>query len=223
MKKKEVEMKRLDNRIRPKHFHVTIFGSARINKNDLIYREIYNLAEAIGKRNWDVVTGGGPGVMEAASLGHEKGNKSAKGDAHSIGLGIWLPHEQKFNTGVQIYRKFKIFSKRLDNFMLLSNAIVVAPGGVGTLLELVYSWQLMQVGDTCQIPIILLGKVWSGLLDWLRKEPMMKGYFEKKDFDLLYHVRNWKEAVEIISEAEKAWKKGDNVCLNYKKYKTGKE
>lgn len=215
MKKRSME--RLDKRISPKHFHVTIFGSARIKKNNSMYKEIYKLAERIGRNDWDVITGGGPGIMEAANLGHRKGN--AKGNAHSIGLGIKLPHEQRFNGGVQLYRKFKVFSKRLDNFMLLSNAIVIAPGGVGTLLETVYSWQLMQVGDTCQIPIIFLGDMWKGFLNWLKKEPLKNGYFTKKDFKLLYHAKSAKEAIEIIEKTEEMWKKGKDVCLNYHKYK----
>ncbi len=213
--KKKRGMEKLDERISPKHFHVTIFGSARIKRNDPVYKEIYKLAEMIGKSNWDVVTGGGPGVMEAANLGHRKGNIG--GNAHSIGLGIKLPHEQRFNEGVQLFRKFKIFSRRLDNFMLLSNAIVIAPGGVGTLLETLYSWQLMQVGDTCQIPIIFLGSMWTGFLDWLKKEPLKKKYFEEKDFELLYHAKSAKEAIEVIDKANEMWKKGE--CLNYKKYK----
>ncbi|MCL4387079.1 LOG family protein [Patescibacteria group bacterium] len=211
-------MQKLDRRISPKHFHVTIFGSARIQKNDPVYKEIYKLAEMIGKRNWDVVTGGGPGIMEAANLGHRKGNIGK--NAHSIGLGIKLPHEQRFNTGVQFYQEFKIFSRRLDNFMMFSNAIVIAPGGVGTLLEFLYSWQLMQVGDTCHIPIIIFGDMWDGLLSWLKKEPLKKGYFEEKDFKLLYYAKSSKEAIEIIDKAYEMWTKGDKTfCLNYKKYK----
>ncbi len=211
-------MIKLDKRFSPKHFHVTIFGSARIKKDDPVYKEIYKLSEKIGKNNWDVVTGGGPGIMEAANLGHRKGN--VDGNAHSIGLGIQLPHEQRFNRGVQLFRKFKIFSRRLDNFMLFSNAIVIAPGGVGTMLEMFYSWQLMQVGDTCQIPIIFLGEMWKGFFDWLKKEPLKRKYFEEKDFNLLYHAKNWEEAIKIIKEANKIWIKGDkDVCMNYKKYK----
>ena len=217
MKMAESSMKKLSRRMKPKHFHVTIFGSSRVKKKDRIYGEVFRLSEEIGRRNWDVVTGGGPGIMEAANLGHKKGN--ANGDAHSIGLGIWLPHEQKFNTGVQLYRKFRIFSRRLDNFMNMSNAIIIAPGGVGTMLEMLYSWQLMQVGDTCQIPVILLGEMWTGLLDWLKKGPLKNKYFGKKDLELLYHAKNWKEAVEIIEKAEEAWKTGSDVCLNYEKYK----
>ncbi|MBS3084352.1 LOG family protein [Candidatus Pacearchaeota archaeon] len=211
-------MIRLDKRFRPKHFHVTIFGSARIKKNDKTYKEIYKLAEMIGEKNWDVVTGGGPGIMEAANLGHRKGN--GRGNAHSIGLGITLPHEQRFNRGVQLFRKFNIFSRRLDHFMILSNAIVIAPGGVGTILELFYSWQLMQTGHTRTIPIILLGNVWKGLLKWLKDGPLDEKYFEKKDLNLLYHAKNWKEAIEIIKKSNEMWEKDDkSILTNYQKYR----
>jgi predicted Rossmann-fold nucleotide-binding protein len=104
--------------------------------------------------------------------------------------------------------------------MRFSNAIVIAPGGVGTALETFYAWQLMQVGDTCEIPIIFLGKMWSGLLKWLKKEPLKRGYFEAKDMKSLYHAKSSKEAIQIIDKAEEMWKKGDkSFCVNYKKYK----
>lgn len=212
-------MIKIDKRFSTKHFHVTIFGSARIKKNDKTYKEIYNLAEIIGKRNWDIITGGGPGIMEAANLGHRKGNKY--GSAHSIGLGVKLPHEQRFNPGVQLFKKFKIFSRRLDHFMLLSNAVVIAPGGVGTMLELFYTWQLMQVGHTAKIPIIILGNVWDGLIRWLKDGPLEKGYFEKKDLDLLYHAKDWKEAIKIIDDANKVWEKqGRPKYSQYRKHHT---
>lgn len=208
-------MIRIDRRFNPKHFHVTIFGSARIKKHDKTYKQICKLAEMIGERNWDVVTGGGPGIMEAANLGHRKGNKGGK--AHSIGLGIKLPHEQRFNRGVQLFRDFKIFSRRLDNFMLLSHAIVIAPGGIGTMLEFFYSWQLMQVGHTKNIPIIVLGDEWKGLLRWLKDGPLEKGYFKKEDLNLLHPAKNWKEAIWILDRANEMWKNGDKS--NYNNYK----
>jgi len=212
--------RKIDKRIGPKHFHVTIFGSSRIKKNDSVYKQIYLLARMIGERNIDVITGGGPGIMEAANSGHKEGIKKRNHDAHSIGLGIKLPHEQKFNKSVQIYQKFDKFSKRLDNFMLMSNAIVVAPGGIGTLLELFYTWQLMQVKHICDIPFILLGKQWKPLIKWMEEYPLKQKYFEKVDLDLVFLADDCHEAIKIIDEAHKHWKKGGkDFCLNYKKYK----
>jgi uncharacterized protein (TIGR00730 family) len=212
--------KKFDEIITGKHFHVTIFGSARMKKNDPRYKQIYRLASMIGERGIDVITGGGPGIMEAASLGHKHGKKKSKVLTHAVGLGIELPHEQDFNKGVNVTKTFDKFSARLDNFMKLSNVIVVAPGGVGTMLEFFYSWQLMQVNHICHIPIILFGDMWDGMIKWLEKEPLKKKFFEKKDMNLLFHAKSCEEAIEVIDKANEAFEKKDkNFCLNYNKYK----
>lgn len=211
---------RFDKLIKEKHFHVTIFGSARIKKGDPRYKQIFTLSKMIGENGIDIVTGGGPGIMAAASLGHKEGSKKARIKSQSIGLGIKLPHEQGFNKGVTASKVFDRFSNRLDSFMLLSNVVVVAPGGVGTMLEFFYTWQLMQVKHTCNIPIILFGDMWEGLLKWLKKHPLEKKFFDSEDMKLLFHAKTSKEALEIINESYEAYRKGDeNFCLNYKKYK----
>lgn len=201
-----------------KHFRVSIFGSARIEKNDRNYKTIYNLAKYLGEKNIDVITGGGPGLMEAANSGHMAGNKERK--AISIGLGIKLPREQDFNKSLDYEESFERFSKRLDRFMLLSNAVVVAPGGVGTLLELIYTWQLVQTKKICDIPIILLGDMWPELVKWLEKWPLKKQYFTKEDLHLLFLAKNSGEAMKVVDLAHEEWLKGGkNFCHNYKKYK----
>lgn len=186
-------------------FRVSIFGSARIKKNSKAYKEIYNLGRMLGERGIDVVTGGGPGLMAAASLGHKVGRKNTT--AHSIGLGIKLPHEQRFNSGLTLKKEFTRFSRRLDNFMLLSNAVVVAPGGVGTLLEFFYTWQLVQVEHISNIPIILLGDMWKGLVSWLKKEPLNKKYFDTRDINMIFVARNCKDAIKMIDKAHETFKK----------------
>lgn len=107
--------------------------------------------------------------------------------------------------------------------MLLSNAVIVAEGGVGTLLELLYTWQLVQVKQVCNIPIILMGKQWKGLLNWLEKSPLKNKYFEKKDFDLLFLAKDYNEVVRIIDHAYEEYKAGKkDFCLDYnflKKFK----
>ncbi len=204
--------------MKKREFRVTIFGSARMKKGDWEFKEVYKLAKMIGERGIDLITGGGPGVMEAASAGHEAGSKKSK--AHTIGLNIKLPHEQRMNPYVQIKKQFTRFSERLDNFMLLSNAIVVAHGGIGTMLELFYSWQLMQVKRICNIPIILLGKQWKGLIKWLKDEPLRRKFFNKEDLELLFTPKNANQAITILDDAYQEYKKGNkNFCLNYKKYK----
>jgi len=227
MKKKK---SKFEKEIKEEEFRVTIFGSARIKKGDDSYKQVNILAKILGEYGVDIVTGGGPGLMQAASLGHKVGRKryiaKSKKDgkkrkpAHTIGLGIKLPWEQKFNKGVSVSKEFRRFSKRLDNFMLLSNVVIVAPGGVGTLLELFYTWQLVQVKQICNIPIILLGDMWDGLIDWLEEKPLKRKLFDKKDLHSLFYAKDAKEAIKMIEEAHKEYKKGSkNYCLNYKRHK----
>lgn len=216
------KMKEMDRQllkgINPEHFRVTIFGSARIKKNNKIYKQVETLAKMCGERGFDVVTGGGPGLMEAANKGLEEG--AEKTGAKSIGIGIKLTKEQKFNKNLNVKKEFRRFSRRLDTFMAISNVFVVAPGGVGTLLELFYTWQLTQVEHICDTPIILLGKQWPSLIKWLEKYPLKSHYFERKDLNLLFLADDCEEAIEMIDKAyEETQKGGKNFCLNYKKYK----
>ena len=203
-----------------KDFRVSIFGSARIKRGDSKYLMIKKLSKMIGERGMDIITGGGPGLMMAANEGHKVGGKKSKVKVHSIGLAIRLSKKQKTSNHLDVVKKFSRFSNRLDNFMLLSNVIVVAPGGVGTLLEFFYSWQLIQVKQICDIPIILLGKQWHPLIKWLEKYPLKDRLFEKKDLNLLFLAKNCDEAMKMIDKAYEEFKKGDShYCLNYKKYK----
>mgnify|MGYP001568102056 CR=1 FL=1 len=216
--KKSIRRKRIKNELKLGNFRVTIFGSARMKPGDKEYKEVYELAKMIGERGIDVVNGGGPGIMEASSSGHKAGSK--ENAAHSIGLNIKLPHEQRMNPYVDIKVEFKRFSERLDNFMMLSNVIVVAHGGIGTMLELFFAWQLMQAKHRCNIPIVLLGEQWSGLVKWLKQEPLRRGFFNKEDLELLFIAKNPEEAIIIIDKAHEAFKQGvNNFCLEYKEFK----
>lgn len=200
-------------------FRVAIFGSARIKKGELIYKQIEELTKMLGKRGIEIVTGGGPGLMEAANKGHKEGSKRYK-NAHSIGLGIRLPEGQMFNRHLDTKKEFNLFSERLDNFMILSNAVVVAPGGIGTLLEFFYTWQLVQVKKICSIPIILFGEQWSNLVDWLESWPLKKRLISEKDLKLIFLTESCNEVFEIIDKSYKEYRKGRrNFCLNYKKYR----
>ena len=174
----------------------------------------------LGERGIDVLTGGGPGLMKAANEGHVIGTTISGSNAYSVGIGINLPWNQKFNEGVEYRKKLNIFSRRLDEFMLLSNAVIVEPGGLGTLLELFYTWQLVQVHHICDIPIILIGDEWEGLLRWIKDELLAKEYLKEDDYKLAFYVKNSNEVLEIIDEAYNDFKKGGkNFCLNYEKYK----
>ncbi len=204
--------------INGRHFRVAIFGSARIKRGEPTYGIIKELASRIAESGMDVVTGGGPGLMNAASEGHYEGREESR--LHSIGLTISLPKEQHDSFHLDIKKNFSKFSERLDNFMILSNAVVVAPGGVGTILEFFYTWQLVQVKHICNIPIILYGRMWEGLVEWIKKEPLKNGFLNKADLDHLYITNDCKEVMSILKNAHKHYKKdGKSFCLNYKKYK----
>lgn len=208
---------RSDEDIYTKHFRVAIFGSARITKEDSAWEEVYKLAHMIAEENIDIVTGGGPGVMQAACKGHHDGRKSE--ETHAIGLNIKIPQEQKPNRHLDIKKEFDRFSKRLDTFMVLSDAVVVAPGGVGTLLELAYTWQLVQVKHICNIPIILLGDMWAEFLKWIEKYPLKQEFLSKRDLSLLFLAKDCYEAFNIIKKFHEGYLRGDDICLNFKKYK----
>ncbi|MCK5561578.1 MAG: LOG family protein [Thermoplasmata archaeon] len=196
-----------DEELYKEHFRVTIFGSARIKEEDPIYQEIYELSKKIAAENIDVVTGGGPGLMAAANKGHKDGRKSD--DVQSIGLNIVLPHEQQANRHLDIKREFEKFSERLDHFMKLSNAIIVAPGGVGTLLEFFYAWQLIQVKKKEHIPIIMLGDMWPELLKWIEYYPLNRKLLDVQDINHIQVAKTIDEAFAIIKNYHERFKRGE--------------
>jgi len=212
-----MKLSNLQHLVHEHHFRVAIFGSSRMKPEDERYKDIYDLAKMIGADGIDVVTGGGPGIMEAANKGHKDGSK--KGHSHSVGLTIKLPKEQLTNKHLDIKGEFHQFSKRLDEFLYLSNVIVVAPGGVGTMLEFIYSWQLVQVNQICHVPIILLGYMWHDFLEWMKKWPVKRGFLDLKEMDCLYSVSDIYEAMEIIEKAHYRFRLGKgHICVNYRKY-----
>lgn len=211
-------MSELTEELNKAHFRVAIFGSARITEDDPVYKLVFNLARLIAGAGMDVVTGGGPGLMDAASKGHFKGRKDST--LHSIGLNIKLPHEQSEAAHLDIKKDFKHFSDRLDHFIVLSNAFVITPGGVGTLLELLYTWQLTQVRQISSKPIILLGEMWSGLIEWVKSWPLKNKLLDPEDLALLYITRNCDEAFTVIQHAYEDYRKGGKeFCRIYHQYK----
>ncbi len=199
------------------HFRVAIFGSARIKRHDPRYNTVFTLAKMIAQSNMDIVTGGGPGLMDAASRGHHTGRKG--NHLHTLGLKIHLPKEQKDSYHLDIKREFYKFSDRLDNFMKLCDAVVVAPGGIGTHLELFYTWQLVQVHEICETPIILLGKHWEGLINWIKKEVLSKKLMNKEDLDFIFVARNPREAMTILRRMQQDTIKNKHICRNFQEYK----
>ena len=211
----------LEQEVNEGHFRVAIFGSARTQPNDAAYNLVQTLAGMIAGAGMDLVTGGGPGLMDAASRGY---NQAKQNDGqHSIGLNIWLPKEQTDAAHLDIKAEFDHFSDRLDHFIVLSNAFVVAPGGIGTVLELFYTWQLAQVRHIHSKPIILLGDLWPGLLTWIRDALLEGGYIDAQDLDLVYLVSSCSEAFDIITKSYEAYIRGDReFCQNYHQYKLKK-
>lgn len=201
-KKKHKSMR---EELKKRDFRVAIFGSARLKKDDKVYKQVFDLAYEIGKHQFDIVTGGGPGLMEAGNAGHEAGDKDHKSD--SIGLVIKLPWESSGNKHLEIKKSFNTFSKRLDTFMALSGVVVIMPGGIGTCLELFFTWQLLQVRHLKPIPIIVVGKMWEKLIDWIEKYPIKEGLISKKDMDFIHIVKNNNEAMKIILKTYKKFKR----------------
>lgn len=197
------------------HYRVAIFGSARINEGDKEYEEVFNISKGLAEAGFDVVTGGGPGIMQAANAGH----KSVTSATHSIGLNIKLPFEQDDNKYLDIKKEFDRFSDRLDTFMSLSDAVVVATGGIGTILELFYSWQLAQVEHICETPIILYGEMWSGLLEWLEKDVMSRELFDPKEIRNVFHLTSGEQVVKFIKQVHADRARMEHVCVNYDKYR----
>lgn len=182
-------------------FRVAIFGSARIKEGDVVYNQVFDLAKEIGKREYDVVTGGGPGLMKAANAGHTAGDVNDK--SQSIGLNIKLPFEQTYNPYVEFVKDFEHFSERLDTFMKLSDVFVITPGGVGTMLEFFYTWQLLQVKKMAYKPVILVGSMWEQLIYWVIDHALKDELISSSDFDYIYIVKSNKEALNLIDEFNK--------------------
>lgn len=181
-------------------FRVVIFGSARIKPQDTIYQGIYRISHALAEHGIDIVTGGGPGLMEAANSGIVD---VVERQSRSYGLPIDIPSLQEpANKHLDIKSSHRRFTSRLDEFIRLSNAVVVAPGGIGTMLELIYVWQLLQVGLTNDRPVILLGKdIWRGLLKWMHDVLLSHRYISASDFRWITLVDTEEEVVELLLHA----------------------
>ena len=197
------------------HYRVAIFGSSRIRVGDREYQDVFEIARGLAALGFDVVTGGGPGLMQAANAGY----RSVASGSQSIGLNIKLPHKQVANPYLDIKKEFDRFSGRLDTFMSLSDAVVVAPGGIGTLLELFYTWQLVQVGQVCQTPIILFGELWRPLVHWLNKEVLRRGFIGADDLEGVFLLDSAAGVVDLIRRIHEDRSRGANVCVNFDKYR----
>ncbi|PSK97342.1 hypothetical protein CLV63_10860 [Murinocardiopsis flavida] len=175
---------------------VSVFGSARIKPGN----PYYALGETIGGKlveaGYTVITGGGPGMMEAAN----KGAKQAGGT--SIGLGIELPFEQSLNDYIDMGVTFRYFFVRKTMFVKYSQAFVVLPGGFGTLDELFEAITLVQTGKVTKFPVVLVGtEFWGGMFDWIRKTLLVEGLVSPNDPELMYLTDDPDDVIETIRKA----------------------
>ncbi len=172
---------------------VTIYGSARLKPDTSDYEKTREIAHLIGKEGFNVISGGGPGAMEAANLGaREAGVKS-------VGLNIELPEEQVCNSFTNISVSFNHFFARKVMLVKYSTAFVIIPGGLGTLDELTEVLTLIQTGKIKPFPVILFNSsYWKGFLEWLQSQSLAKGYISEEDFKLLRLSDDPQEIVDII-------------------------
>jgi len=184
------------------YYRVAVFGSARIQAGDREYSEVQKLASRLTELGCDIVTGGGPGLMEAANEGaasSRDNGKNGKRRTRSFGLTIAIPYE-KANPYLDSVTAHRTFFSRLHHFVRMSQAFIIFPGGIGTALELLMVWQLLQVGFMTERPVVLMGEMWSGLLDWMRKEMVPRHLINAEDLDLVHPVQTTEEAVAWIEK-----------------------
>jgi uncharacterized protein (TIGR00730 family) len=172
---------------------VTVFGSARVQPGAPDYELAREIARRLAERGFAIITGGGPGIMEAANRGCREGG------GLSIGCNIELPHEQGLNAYVDLGIEFKYFFARKTMFVKYADAFVIMPGGFGTLDELFESLTLIQTGKIRDFPIVLVGTdYWRGLLDWMRSTQVPSGAVTEADLALLRVTDDAEEVCEII-------------------------
>jgi hypothetical protein len=173
---------------------VTVFGSARTKPTDPYYTYGRQLGAALARRGFAVITGGGPGMMEAVNRGCQEAG------GLSVGCNIELPHEQELNAYVDLGVEFRYFFVRKNMFVKYARGFVIFPGGLGTLDELFESLTLAQTGKIEHFPIVLFGtEYWSGLLDWMRKVVLGRGAMSPQDFDLVSLTDDPEEAAEMAT------------------------
>jgi uncharacterized protein (TIGR00730 family) len=196
-------------RLRPTRrdtYRVTIFGSARVPKDHWVYLAVRDLAAELTRMGAEIVTGGGPGLMEAANEGVHRADPNCK--SGSMGIRVELPFEQSANAFVTDAFEHGTFFTRLHHFVLVSDAFVVVPGGIGTVLETMMIWQLLQVRKLHNVPLILAGKMYAQLVEWC-KSSMLRAdcpLASPNDMSIPVCVDDGPSILPIIREHHAAWK-----------------
>lgn len=197
-------------RLRPTkrdRYRVTIFGSARVEPNHWVYTAVRDTAAELTRLGCDIVTGGGPGLMQAANEGVKLADPDGK-QQKSVGIRIELPFEQDVNAFVTEAFEHKSFFTRLHHFVLVSDAFIVTPGGIGTVLETLMVWQLLQVRHLHDTPLILAGHFWDGLLAWA-KDVMLKPdvpLISPQDLNIPKVLPDGPAIVQAIRKHHATWK-----------------
>ena len=174
---------------------VTIFGSARIAAGDPVYEQAREAARRFAEHGWAVVTGGGPGVMEAANRGAQEAG------GLSVGFNIELPHEQRSNGYIDLSLTFRHFYARKTMFVKAAEGFLVFPGGFGTADELFEALTLIQTGKVLHFPVVLFDSdYWGELLEWVRDELLADGMISPEDVDLLFVTDDLDEAIAHVLE-----------------------
>jgi uncharacterized protein (TIGR00730 family) len=172
---------------------ITVFGSARTRPEDPVYELARTIARRLAEAGYAIITGGGPGTMEAANRGCREGG------GLSVGCNIELPHEQGMNAYVDLGVEFRYFFARKTMFVKYADGFVILPGGFGTLDELFEALTLIQVGKVQHFPVVLVGRAyWAGLLDWIRDTLVTRGAVDATDLDLLRVTDDPDEVVGLV-------------------------
>lgn len=182
-----------------RYFRVAIFGSSRIQETDALYAEVRDLAKQLSYMGCDIVTGGGPGLMRAANEGARAGAYRYK--TRSFGLTILLPMEEQPNPFLDEVAQHSTFFSRLHQFIRLSHAYVVVDGGIGTTLEAMMVWQLLQVHMLHDRTLIFVGPMWKGLRSWIERDIIGRGLASPPDLDIAVWVDTVDEAIEVVHAA----------------------
>jgi uncharacterized protein (TIGR00730 family) len=190
---------------RQDRYRVTIFGSARAGEGTFGYEETKRVAAALADMGCDIITGGGPGLMQAANEGAATAASGSR--AESVGIRVDLPFEQGVNAFVTQAFEHRTFFTRLHQFVLMSDAFIVAPGGIGTVLETLMIWQLLQVKHVENTPLILVGEMWPGLVDWARASmlPVSPPLASADDLAIPQCVASADEALALLRRHHDAW------------------
>ena len=200
------------SRLRPSRrdrYRVTVFGSARTQPGHWVY-EVKRMCAALSAMGCDIVTGGGPGLMQAANEGAHQAQADSR--VQNVGIRVDLPFEQEVNPFVEQAFTHGTFFTRLHHFVLMSDAYVVAPGGIGTVLESMMIWQLLQVRHLHDTPLIFAGPMWKGLVEWASAHMLRPGFelASPKDMQIPTYVDDADQAMAVIRAHHARWTAGRN-------------